>query len=390
METLLVGGAVRDGLLKTGAKDRDYVILNSSTEELVAKGFTQVGTTYPIFLHPRTGAECVLVSDLELDLRRRDFTINAMAQRDDGTIIDLASGRDDLKNKVLRHVSESTFSDDPLRIYRLARFKAELPEFSIAAETLELARRTISCEKLREIPPERVFHELRKSLHTDRPSVFFETLRDLGLLQAHYCELARLVGVPQRVEYHPEGDAWVHTMLVLDHSVQIAPDLPTRYAALVHDLGKGVTRKELLPRHIGHEESGLREVKRMSERLKVPGNWVEAALVVTRHHLKVHRLGEMKANSIVRMFYQIDAFRQPQLVQILAGACKADELGKNKNPLNGLTPLEACFQCVRSISAKDLTATLSGKAIGDAIRALRVRRLKDFLKGEPSPLATRT
>jgi tRNA nucleotidyltransferase (CCA-adding enzyme) len=376
MKVYLVGGAVRDELMGKIPKDKDYVVTDSSPREMRELGYLQVGQSFSIFLNPKTREEYALARGESLieDLARRDLTINALARSEEGELIDPFHGQRDIKNKILRHVS-SAFADDPLRIFRIARFLAYNPDFEIAEETSALIKTLVETSEFKELSTERIFTEMKLALKTRKPSLFFQTLLKLGALKYHFPELQNLIGVPQRAEYHPEGDAWVHTMLVLDHAADLSQDLPLRYSALVHDLGKGVTPKKVLPRHIGHEEAGIPLVKRISKRLKVPNDWLEAAVVVTRFHLRVHRIFEMKASSIVRMFYEMDAFRKPYLVKTLALGCEADDMGKMKEAVPQGRYLEECFEKIKDISMEEIPSSLTGKAIGDEIRARRVRRL---------------
>lgn len=380
MDIFLVGGAVRDKLLSLEPKDKDYVVLNSSSEELKALGFQQVGNSFSIFLHPKTKEEYALPrgGNLEEDLLKRDLTINSMALSENGELIDPFGGRADLENKILRHVSPY-FNEDPLRVFRVFRFKTLHPEFSIAPETLSLISELVKSEAFKRIIPERIFQELKIVMESEKPSIFFEGLRSVDGLNIYFKELEDLIGVPQTLKYHPEGDAWIHTMLVLDEAARISQDVLVRYSALVHDFGKGTTPKKILPRHIGHEESGVKLVKAFGQRLMIPSEWTKAAVVVTRFHLRVHMLKEMKANTIVRMFYEMDAFRKPFLVKVLSDACRADEMGKLKDPLTSSSKLETYFEVIKSIGASHVSQDHRGEAVGEAIRAERVRKLKDFM-----------
>ena len=380
MKIYLVGGAVRDQMRGKTPRDHDYVVLESSAEELLARGFQQVGTNLPVFLHPETRDEYTLTeSTIEEDLARRDLTINAMAMDQQGNLIDPFGGKKDIEQKLIKHVS-SRFSEDPLRVMRVARFKAHNPDYQIDSGTLKLMQQTSASFEYRSLAGERVFNELREALKAKRPSVFFEVLKEARGLEPYFSELKALVGVAQVPKHHPEGDCWVHTMLVLDQAAKISTNLIVRYSALVHDLGKGVTAPDLLPRHIGHEETGLPLVLKMSQRLLIPADWLEAALIVTRFHLKVHRLQEMKASTIVRMFYEMDAFRKPWLVEVLALACEADEGGKLRPDRDEARWLMSYFNVVREIGAAEVSGELKGKALGDEIRAERVRRLARAMK----------
>jgi tRNA nucleotidyltransferase (CCA-adding enzyme) len=380
MKIYAVGGAVRDKILGLKPKDFDYLIFDSSPEEMIRHGFFQVGISFPIFIHPKTKHEYAFPrgSTLEEDLSRRDLTINSMALDENENLIDPHGGAKDLENKILRHTS-SAFAEDPFRVYRLFRFQARFPHFTVAPETLDLARGIVKTSEFKDLSPERLIKELGIVLSLPKPSIFFEGLKSIGALSVFFPELEALIDVPQSEKYHPEGDAWIHTMMVLDCASDLSSDLLVRYAALVHDLGKGITPKEILPRHLGHETSGMELVEEMGERISAPNDWTEAALVVTRFHLRVHRLEEMKASSIVRMFYEMDAFRKPHLVEILSLACKADEMGKLKDQGAAADLLSLYFGSIKNISFKDLKPGLEGKAIGEEIRAERVRVLKTFI-----------
>lgn len=367
-------------MLGRSPKDLDYVVVNGTEEELINRGLTKIGSNFPIFIDPQTRAEYAFArgESLEEDLKRRDLTINAMAMDEDGKIIDPFDGRRDLKKKILRHVSDH-FAEDPLRVLRIARFKAHLPEFEIHPDTLDYLREISQSDAYQNILGERIFTELRLALNCQRPSYFFEVLKSIGGLRPHFKELADLVNVPQNPQYHPEGDCWVHTMLVLDQAARISADPRIRYSALVHDLGKGVTPKKILPKHIGHEETGVKLVQNLSLRLFIPNDWTETAVVVTRFHLRVHRIDEMKASSIVRMFYEMDAFRRSHLIPLLARACEADDMGKLKEHVSQGKKLEAAFEAIRVIDKDALDPKLEGRAYGEALRAARVKKLKEFL-----------
>lgn len=398
MKIYLVGGAVRDRILGLDPKDLDYVVTGSTPEEMSALGYKQVGAHFPVFLHPLSGNEYALarketkVTDkvlnlefkfdtnnvsLEEDLSRRDLTINSIAM-DENTYIDPYNGMEDLKNKILRHTSPA-FIEDPLRVFRIARFAARFSDFTIHPSTIKIMKQLVTTPEFKQLSNERVFGEMEKALKQKEPSRFFEILREVGGLDHFFPELKQLIDVPQKPEYHPEGCVWTHTMLVLDYAAVANSDIRCVYSALVHDLGKGITPAEKLPSHPGHEEAGLPLVKSMGERLHVPNDWTEAALVVTAHHLKVHRILEMKANSIVRIFYEMDAFRKPYLVEILARACKADDMGKEREDYKQGELLMKYFAEVKGIGFKDIRPGLKDKAIANEIRAERVRKLKENL-----------
>jgi tRNA nucleotidyltransferase (CCA-adding enzyme) len=380
MKVYLVGGAVRDQLRGVPPRDHDYVVVESSAAELVALGFQQVGTNIPVFIHPETRDEYTLAEGgIEDDLARRDLTINAMAMDQDGKLIDPFGGKKDLELRILKHVS-ARFAEDPLRVLRVARFKAHNPDFQIATETLLLIQQISTTAGYCQLAGERVFNELREALKAPRPSIFFEVLKDAQGLAPYFLELRALIGVPQVAKYHPEGDCWIHTMMVLDQAAKMTDDLIVRFSALVHDLGKGITPANVLPRHIGHEKAGLALVQKFAQRLFIPNDWLEAALMVTRFHLKIHRIKEMKANTIVQMFYEIDAFRKPWLIDILALACEADEMGKLKTEVHEGKLLKDYYLMVSKVSAADVKTVHQGKDLGVEIRAERIRKLARAMK----------
>jgi tRNA nucleotidyltransferase (CCA-adding enzyme) len=374
MNIYLVGGAVRDKLMGYAPNDLDYVVTDVSAEEMIEQGFQRVGNSFSVFLHPETKAEYALPrgQNLTEDLFCRDLTINAMAMDSSGKLIDPFHGSKDLQNKVLRHVSDA-FTEDPLRVLRLFRFKTLYPDFTIAPETIELTKTVVKSESYKSLDAERVFKELRTVLNAKKPSIFFDGLKASEGLDPFFTELKQLIDVPQNPLYHPEGDCWNHTMLVLDAAAKLTNNILVRYAALVHDLGKGITPKEILPKHIGHESTGIKLVQDFSKKIKVPNDWIEAAIIVTKFHLKVHRLQEMKPSTIVRMFYEMDAFRKPQLVDILALACQADELGKMKAATKAESDLIKCFEAIKEVSIKDVSPDLKGRDIKEAIMAKRVK-----------------
>lgn len=399
----MVGGAVRDMLLGKIPKDLDYVVVGSSEAEMLNHGFKKVGAAFPVFLS-ENGSEYALARtekkslttgtnahaefdfetnsvSLQEDLQRRDLTINAMAfDVESNTLIDYVNGKTDLENKTLRHVSPA-FSEDPLRVFRVARFAARLG-FSVAPETLTLMRQVVAAAEFKTLSFERVCVEMEGALQTEKPSIFFEVLKSVGGLDHYFPELVNLFDVPQKVEYHPEGDVWVHTMLVLDQAANLSPDIRIRFAALVHDLGKGITPQDKLPAHPGHESSGIPLVEQFCDRLHIPNSWREAAIVVTRNHLRVHQIDQAKASSIVRMFYEFNAFKKPELVAILARACEADDLGKNRVAVTQGHTLEEYFQVANSIGFKDIKSGLQGQAISNEIRAERVRHLKTYMEAK--------
>jgi len=342
-----VGGAVRDELLKVPIQDRDYVVVGATPEQMLAEGFKPVGKDFPVFLHPNTHEEYALARTerktakgykgfeiyaspevtLEQDLSRRDFTMNAIAKSIDGAFIDPFNGRDDIKNKIIRHVSPA-FIEDPVRVLRAARFCARFTDFSIAPETLELMKQLVSDGEMDALVPERVWQELSKGLMEPKPSRMFETLRACGALKVIFPELDRLWGVPQPPLHHPEVDTGIHVMLVVDYAAQQQFSLPVRFAALTHDLGKGTTSKEMLPRHIGHELRSVDLLKDVCKRLRVPNDCKQLAHIVAKFHGKLHAVSHMKASTILSFLLDLDAFRQPDRFYDFLKACEADSRGR--------------------------------------------------------------
>ncbi len=341
-----VGGCVRDELLGLPIKDRDWVVVGATAEEMVARGFRPVGRDFPVFLHPESGEEhalarterksapghtgfvCHAAPDvtLEEDLRRRDFTVNAMAEADDGALIDPYGGQADLQRGVLRHISPA-FSEDPLRVLRGARFAARFG-FTLAPETATLMREIVTAGELDTLTPERVWNETRRALAGERPADFFRVLRDCGALAVVFPEIDALFGVPQPPKHHPEIDSGVHTLLVLEQAARLSADPAVRFAALVHDLGKATTPKQELPRHIAHEARGVPLVEALCDRLRVPNGWRELAVAVTRHHLLYHRAAELRPATVLKLLNQLDAFRRPQRFEDFLLACEADSRGR--------------------------------------------------------------
>lgn len=347
MKTYVVGGAVRDQLLGLPVQDRDHVVVGATPEEMVAFGFTPVGQDFPVFLHPQTHEEYALARTerksgrgykgfvvhaapevtLEEDLLRRDLTINAMALDENGALVDPYGGRADLEARVFRHVSEA-FSEDPVRILRVARFAARFTDFSVAPETLALMRKIVDAGEVDALVPERVWQELSRGLMESRPSRMFHVLRECGALAKLLPEVDRLFGVPQPAEHHPEVDTGVHVMLVIDWAARQNLGLPARFAALAHDLGKGATPPSHWPKHIGHEARGVELVRAMSERIRVPADCRDLAIAVAREHGIVHRALELRPATIVELLDRVDAFRRPERFIEFLQACECDFRGR--------------------------------------------------------------
>jgi tRNA nucleotidyltransferase (CCA-adding enzyme) len=342
-----VGGAVRDELLKIPTKDRDYVVVGSSADEMLKRGYQAVGKDFPVFLHPKTHEEYALARTerkvskgykgftvhanpdvtLEEDLTRRDFTMNAIAQSADGQLIDPFNGQTDIQNKVIRHVG-AAFVEDPVRILRAARFSARFVDFAIAPETMQLMQQMVADGEVDALVAERVWQELAKGLMEEQPSRMFDVLQHCGALPKLIPELSCLWGVPQTEKYHPEIDTGIHVMMALDYAAQHQFSLPVRYAVLMHDLGKGTTPKEVLPRHIGHDVRGAELVTTVSKRLRVPNECRELAYLVAKFHIKAHQVLVMKAETLLKFLMDLDAIRQPDRFEHFLLACEADSRGR--------------------------------------------------------------
>ena len=410
MQIYMVGGAVRDALLGLPVQDRDWVVVGATPEALVAKGYVPVGKDFPVFLHPASREEYALARTerktaqgyrgfavhaapdvtLEEDLARRDLTINAIAQGADGALTDPYGGQRDITACVLRHVTEA-FAEDPVRILRVARFAARFPDFSIAPETLALMQRMVMDGEVDALVPERVWQELARWLMAQQPSRMFEVLRACGALTKLLPEVARLWGVPQRAEYHPEVDTGVHLMMVLDVAAQMNAPLAVRFACLGHDLGKGTTPQAEWPRHIGHEERSARLLKALCLRLRVPNDCSELADVVAREHGNIHRSGEFGAAALVRLLERCDAFRKPERFADILLACECDargRLGLNEQPYPQRQRLLGALSAAQSVLTAEVAAAaeaqgLSGAAIGQAVQAARTEALSAWLSNGP-------
>ncbi len=384
-----VGGSVRDELLGLPVQDRDWVVVGATPEDLLAQGFRPVGKDFPVFLHPRTQEEYALARTerktapgyagfvfhaapdvtLDDDLRRRDLTINAIARADDGRLIDPFGGQADLRARVFRHVSDA-FAEDPVRILRLARFAARFVDFSIADETMALMRRMTAAGEVDALVHERVWQELARGLMEAKPSRMFEVLRACGALARLLPELEALWGVPQPAQHHPEVDTGVHVMMVVDMAARLGFALPTRYAALLHDLGKGGTAPEILPRHHGHEARSVDLVRVVNERLRVPSDCRDLALLVAREHGNIGRVWEMRPGTVVELLERCDAFRKPDRFAQIIDASEADHRGRagfEAREFLVRAPWLAALGAARSIDAGAIAAQCGG--VADAIRA---------------------
>lgn len=397
METYLVGGAVRDRLLGLPVKERDWVVVGAEPADLIARGFRPVGREFPVFLHPATSEQYALARTerkvdlgyhgfifhaspdvtLEQDLQRRDLTVNALAQDEQGRIIDPFGGRRDLEARILRHTSLA-FREDPVRILRLARFAARFEPlgFTIAQETLRLCREMVTAGEVDALVPERVWQELARALMEPRPSAFIRVLRDCSALQRLLPELDRLFGVPQRADFHPEVDVGIHVLLALDLSVQLSDHLPVRFAVLMHDLGKGTTVPAELPRHRGHEERGVPLVEAVCKRLRAPSACRDLARVVARYHLKCHRALELRPATVVTLLEALDTFRRAEHLGFFLAACEADARGRVGFEDRDYPPARYLADAYRAAAAVQiqplLDRGLQGREIGQALQRARI------------------
>ncbi len=373
MQIYAVGGAVRDELLGLPVQDRDYVVVGATPEEMVRLGFRPVGKDFPVFLHPDTHEEYALARTerktargykgfrvhaspavtLEQDLARRDLTINAIARDPEGNIIDPFGGEADIRGRVLRHVGPA-FVEDPVRILRVARFAARFAGFAVAGETMALMGRMVENGEADALVAERVWQELSRGLMEGRPSRMFEVLRDCGALARILPELARLFGVPQPQAHHPEVDTGAHVMRVVDYAASRGYSLPVRFAALVHDLGKGATPPAEWPRHIGHEERGVQLVQEACRRLRVPNDCRELAVVTVRWHGDAHRAMEMRSSTVLKLLQATDALRQPVRFAEFLRACESDYRGRpgyEDRPYRQAERLDAALRAALAVDA---------------------------------------
>ena len=409
MKIYTVGGAVRDELLVRPISDRDYVVVGATPEEMVARGFRPVGRDFPVFLHPVTAEEYALARTerksgrgyhgftfhvapdvtLEEDLGRRDLTINAMARDDDGTLIDPFGGESDLRAGVLRHVSPA-FAEDPLRVLRVARFAARLG-FAVAPETEALMRAIAAGGEIATLNAERVWQELARALMESHPSLFFVVLRRCGALQQLLPEVDALFGVPQPVAHHPELDTGVHVLQALDFAAAAGDALPVRYAVLAHDLGKGATARADWPRHIAHEQKGVRLAEAMSERLRAPADCREIAVLTARYHGTVHRASELGPATLLDLLLAADALRRPQRLGWLLQACAADALSRPGRDAGGYAPakwLNSALDVVKTIDAGAIAKDNADPAnLPARIREARIAALRAWKEQGEVPLS---
>ncbi|MBC3957820.1 multifunctional CCA addition/repair protein [Pseudomonas triticifolii] len=403
MQIYKVGGAVRDRLLGQPVTDIDWVVVGASTEEMLIKGYRPVGTDFPVFLHPLTGEEYALARTerksgvgyggfvfhaspdvtLEQDLIRRDLTINAMAEDKDGNLTDPYHGQQDLEARILRHVSPA-FAEDPLRVLRVARFAARYAPhgFSIAPETLDLMRQLSESGELRALTPERSWKEISRALMEKQPQVFIKVLHECGALKELMPEVEALFGVPQPEAHHPEIDTGVHVLSVLEQAALHEHPLSVRWACLLHDLGKGLTPESEWPRHIAHEHTGLRLIKIVNERFRVPRECQELALLVGQYHTHGHRALELKPSTVLELLQSFDVYRRPQRFEEFIAACEMDARGRQGFEQRNYPQadyLRGAAQAARSVSVQPLLEKgLQGKDLGDALKNERLDALKIY------------
>lgn len=411
MKTYLVGGAVRDRLLKIPVVDRDWVVVGATPDELLALGYQQVGKDFPVFLNPKsheeyalarterksghgyTGFTCYAAPDvtLEEDLQRRDLTINAIAQTPDGELIDPYHGVDDLNARVLRHVSDA-FGEDPLRVLRVARFAARFAHlgFSIAPETAALMRQMADSGELATLTAERVWKETEKALQSDSPQVYFQVLRDCHALGVLFPEIDALFGVPAPEKWHPEIDTGIHTLMTLAIAAQLSPEIDVRFSALCHDLGKGLTPQEHWPHHHGHGPAGVPLVENLCQRLRVPNPIRDLAKLVTEYHDLIHTVERLRPETLLKLFDAIDVWRKPQRLQQMLLTSEADARGRTgfeQNPYPQGDYLREAYQIANGVSVKEVVASgLQGLAIRDEVRRRRQAALAEWKRSQSAEL----
>ena len=401
METYLVGGAVRDKLLDIPVKDEDWVVVGARSEDLLEMGYRQVGKGFPVFLHPETHQEYALARterkigpghnafdfdisehvSLEEDLHRRDLTVNAMAESKSGEIIDPYGGQRDLTNKVLRHVSEA-FSEDPLRVLRVARFAARFKDrgFVVADETMSLMTTMVASGELETLVIERVWQEIELALATNAPQEFVSVLKQCGALAVILPEVDALFGVPQPEKYHPEIDTGVHILMSLEQAAKLSDDVTVRYATLVHDVGKAVTEKSKWPRHHGHEKLGIKLQQSIAQRLRVPNEHAQLAALVCEHHTKLHRLEQLRPSTLLGLLESLDAMRQPERLERILLACEADARGRTgfedrEYPQRDY--LNAVLKAINQLDVKALLAENCKRSPPEVIRSMRLQIISE-------------
>lgn len=400
MNIYLVGGAVRDKLLDLPIGERDWVVVGATPEEMLQRGFKQVGKDFPVFLHPETKEEYALARTerktgkgyygfttdtsktvtLEEDLLRRDLTINAIAETPEGKIIDPFHGKEDIKDKLFRHVSPA-FSEDPVRILRVARFAARLGPlgFKVADETRELMRNMVLSGEIDALVPERVWQELSRALGEPDPTQFFGVLKTCGALERLWPDLDKLCGIPQPAQHHPEIDTGIHVMMALKKAVQLTDDKMVRFAVVCHDLGKGKTPENEWPSHRGHEEEGVPLIKAFCDRYRVPNEYKELAIMVSRFHLHCHKANELRANTLLSVLEKMDAFRKPERLERFLLACEADargRLNRESLPYPQAQKMREAYQAAKAVDVKPLIDSgLEGIKLGERLHQERVKAI---------------
>ena len=408
MEVYEVGGAVRDKLLGLPVTDRDYVVVGATPDEMLKLGYRQVGRDFPVFLHPNTNDEYALARverktgaghtafaveatadvTLEDDLKRRDLTINAIACDERGEIFDPYGGRADLEHRILRHISVA-FAEDPLRVLRVARFAARFSAqgFSVADSTLELMRDIVTSGELAHLSPERIWQETEKALASDHPQVFFTTLRECGALAEVFPEIDRLFGVPQPEKWHPEIDTGLHTLLSLEQAALLSDKPIVRFAVLVHDLGKGTTPEDQLPRHIGHEQRSVDLIEKLSARIRVPNRFLALALSVARFHGVTHRIEQLRPAKLLDLLTEIGALRDADVLEDFIAACEADAKGRTgleARPYPQADLLRRARLATLAVTSDAVSdRSLEGKAFGDALNTLRIAAIRREFQPPP-------
>ncbi|WP_210441626.1 multifunctional CCA addition/repair protein [Vibrio crassostreae] len=404
LQRYLVGGAVRDKLLNIDSYDKDWVVVGSTPQQMESLGFTAVGKDFPVFLHPKTkeehalarterksgsgytGFECYFAPDvsLEEDLMRRDLTINAIAQDDEGNLHDPYHGQQDLSDRILRHVSDA-FVEDPLRVLRVARFAAKLHHlnFTIAPETMTMMATIVESGELAHLTAERVWQEWHKSLSTPHPEVFLSVLKECGALAVVLPEIDALFGVPQPEKWHPEIDTGIHTLMVAQQAALLSPSLPVRFAAQVHDLGKGVTPKSEWPSHKMHCHTGVKIIKKLCERVRVPNEFRDLALLVCEQHSNIHRAGELKPTTFLKVLNKFDVWRKPDRLNDILLCCQADHAGRKGSqdqPYPQKARFEAAYKAALQVEVKAIIADgFKGKDIREEQEKRRAAAIENAL-----------
>ena len=415
MKVYLVGGAVRDQLLGLPVKDRDWIVVGVVPATLLSLGYQQVGKDFPVFLNPKTKEEYALARTerkssagytgficdfsptitLEQDLIRRDLTINAMAQSEDGEIIDPYGGKQDLENRILRHISPA-FSEDPLRVLRVARFAARYHSlgFKIASETLALMTELALSGELQHLTAERVWLETEKALNEKNPEIYFETLHKTGALRVLFPEIDALYGVPNPVKHHPEVDSFIHTMLVLKQAVNLTENNPilnksaVRFAAICHDLGKALTPQNILPHHYGHEQAGIKPTRSLCKRLKVPSYFQELAELTCEFHTHIHKAFELRAETVITLFNRFDVWRKPQRFQEFLQVCLADTRGRTGFETKDYPQIDYINQLLHTANEVDVQQVIADgfekQAIKNELTKRRILAVKQTKTNYPT------